>query len=118
MIRALEARALVAGGFHETLLVGLFAGQRALGKQLARLQRNFPELDRSIERIAPLADVMPPVAHFDDLEVVAADILEFLLIIVAIASPATLLIVAIDPLRRARFLDVYDTQMHRAIRAL
>src|SRR5487761_2798791 len=87
MIRTLEARASIAAGFHEPLLVGLLIVERALGQQLARRKRNPPEFHRLIPHVPPLADVMPPIAHLDDFKVIAAGLF-LLFIVVAITTPS------------------------------
>ena len=58
MVRTLEARAFVAAGFQEPLLVGLLVVERAGGQQLGRLKWDFSELHRLIAQVAPLIHVM------------------------------------------------------------
>ena len=85
MIRSLETHAGIAAGFQESLLVGFLVSQCAGGEQFPRLKRNFAELHRGVVPVAPLAHVMSPVAHVEDLKAAAARVL---LVIIAITPPS------------------------------
>src|SRR6266404_6162467 len=95
MVRPLEARAFVAARFHEPLLVGLLIIQRACREKFARCERNLSELNGLIALITPLIHVVPGITNLNHLEIIAACILDFFLLLIAIPTPAALTIFGI-----------------------
>ena len=100
MVRALEARPLVAGGLREPLRVGLLAVQRPSGQHLALSQRHVAESHGMIVRVVPFADAPVGFAHLDDLEV-------SVFLVRLLVVPAAV-VIAVVGFRRAGFLDVDD----------
>jgi hypothetical protein len=65
VVGALEARAFVAGGFREPLLIRGFAVQCASRQHFAVLEGQFAEIHRAIGRVSPLIHVPASIGDLD-----------------------------------------------------